>query len=245
MQRYFIKKEQINNNQAIINNEDAHHIINVMRMNIGDEVILCDEELTYQAKISMINKKEVHLDIINTYTENKMLDVEVNICQGLIRKEKMEVVIDNVAELGAYSYRGVQMKYSQVGIDRFDEKKIERLNKISKEASEQSQRNKMLKILPFLKWKDFLEESKNYDLKIFAYEKASLNESLNSLLKKDNYHNILILIGPEGGFDPKEVEELYDYGFYSVTLGKRILRSEVACSHIMSVISNYLEDKDV
>lgn len=241
MQRYFITKEQIIGNNIIINDETIHHILNVMRMKEGSEALFCDEERTYLGRMITYNKKEVTFDIIDSYIEDKTLPINVSIAQGMVRKEKMEEVIDTISELGAYAYIGVEMKYSQVSIERMDDKKIERLKKISKEACEQSQRNKLLKIDGFFNFNDFLSYSKGYDLKIFAYEKSGNDNSLINKLK-GKYQNILVLIGPEGGFSPEEVTILEENGFQMVTLGKRILRTEVACSHIMSVISNYLED---
>ena len=79
-------------------------------------------------------------------------------------------------------------------------------------------------------------------LKILAYENNNDQHSLKNILNKiDNYKRIAIVIGPEGGFTIDEVNYLLSIGFISVSLGKRILRSETASIALLAIIASYLE----
>ena len=80
-----------------------------------------------------------------------------------------------------------------------------------------------------------------YDLCLYAYEVIDKDESLKNILKQKKYQNILILVGPEGGISLKEVEMLNSVGFIPISLGPRILRTEVAPTYVMAAISYELE----
>lgn len=241
MQRYFVL-EKITTDKVIINNDDYHHMTKVMRMKVDDFVYLCDCHDSYIAQIKEITKNEVILRITSLLNEKKELPVSVTVAQGIIRKEKMEETIEKVSALGANFYLPVEMERCNAKFhdDKLD-KKMVRLNKIAKEACEQSHRTNLLKVNNPISFKEFLKEANNYDLKLVAYENTNPEESLKKILKNNKYSNVLILVGPEGGISEKELDVLINAGFYKVSLGPRILRTELAPVYAMSVISYELE----
>lgn len=239
MQRYFINDLEsfidLSNNILIIKGDDAHHIINVMRMNIGEKIFACYNNKTYICSIQSLSKNEVSLNIENEIIENKELPCNVTIAHGLVRKEKMEEVIDHITEMGASFYLPVVMKRSSVKLnEEKKDKKLIRLNKIAKEAAEQSHRTKVLEVLSTTTFKEFIKNSKGYDLKLVA--NVDLNNPLyiGDVIKDQT--NILVLIGPESGIDDNELKQLKENNFLMVSLGKRVLRTEVAPSYVMSII---------
>ncbi len=239
MQRYFINTNEsfvdLDNRLLIIKGDDAHHIINVMRMNINDCIYAVINNSTYIAVINAISKQDVTLCIKEQIIENKELDCTVTIAQGLVRKEKMEEVIDHITEMGASYYLPVLMKRSNVKFnEEKSDKKLIRYNKIAKEASEQAHRTKVLEVLPTYSFKDFIKYSKDYDLCLVCHVDNDNPLYIGDVIK--NQMKILVLVGPEGGIDDSEIKELIDNGFKMVSLGKRVLRTEVAPSYIMSII---------
>ena len=242
MQRYFI--DNINNStiditsgKITISGDDHYHISKVMRMRAADQVYVCFQQATYLASITKIDQTTIYLDIVNQLDENPELSIEVTIAQGIVRREKMEEVIDRVSELGAFAYLPVNMERCNVKLaDEKMERKLERLKKIAKEACEQAHRNNLLQVLSPISWKEFLKYSKNFDLCLVAYEGSLRDDNLRQYLHT-TYHNILILVGPEGGISPKEIDDLLASNFKKVTLGPRILRTEVAPVYIMSAIA--------
>lgn len=242
MQRYFI--DNINNStidiasgKITISGDDYYHISKVMRMKTSDQVTVCFQQVAYLAEINKIDQTSVYLDIVKPLDENPELSLEVTIAQGIVRREKMEEVIDRISELGAKQYLGVNMERCNVKLtdDKLDRKR-DRLNKIAKEACEQAHRTKLLTVDVPLCWKEFLKISANYDLCLVAYEECTKDDNLRQYLQND-YRNVLILVGPEGGISPKEMADLTNHNFKKVTLGPRILRTEVAPVYIMSAIS--------
>lgn len=246
MQRYFVSEEyiDISKNVITIEGNDFHHIKNVMRMKINDEVFVCNNlGDSFLCKIILFTNYSVILSICNKLEEKTEIPVIITIAQGLIKREKTEEVIEKITELGASYYLPVLMERSIVRIKENINNKVIRYNIISKEASEQSHRTKMLEVLNPIDLNELLKISKNYDLCIYAYEESGRNKNqrLKQLLKENINKNILVLVGPEGGISLKEVELLNKSGFEAVGLGPRILRTETAPIYIMSAISYEFE----
>lgn len=236
MQRYFVEKIKDLDN-IVIDNDDFYHITKVMRMKVSDTVYICDQKKSYICEIVEITKNEVVLKTVERIEEHKELPYNVTIAHGIIRKEKMEETIEKVSALGCNYYLPVEMERCNA---KFHEEKIEkkmlRLNKIAKEACEQSHRTKLLTVENPISFKNFLKLSKKYDLLLVAYENTNPEESLKKVLEKNKYKNVLVLVGPEGGISENELSILEKEGFIKVSLGPRILRTELAPVYIMSVL---------
>lgn len=237
MQRYFINYEQVNNDIINIIGEDVHHIKTVMRMKTGEKVMACTDEVNYLCEIISITDI-VKLKVLEVIKENNELPVSVTIAQGLVRREKTEEVIRRITELGASEYIPVVMKRSVV---KANNEKLDRWGRIVKEASEQSHRNKLLTISSPITLKELINKKEEYDLCLFAHFDEDSN-ILDFYIKNNRIKKILVLVGPEGGFDQSEVDLLKTNGFKVVSLGKRVLRTETAPLFLMSVISNEFEE---
>lgn len=245
MQRYFVNEDAIKEPYIYITGDDCHHISMVMRMKTNDNVYVSDQRRSFIATIVDIKKEQVTLLITEELHEEKELPFNVTIAQGLVRREKMEEVIDYITELGAYSYVPVIMSRSivKVNLEQMD-KKSTRYAKIAKEAAEQSHRLKIMEVKKIHTWKDFLKISTDYDLCLYAYEASPKDDSLKHILRNKKYNNILILVGPEGGISEKEVIDLKKNNFLPITLGPRILRTQVAPLYVMSALSYEWEAKE-
>ena len=126
-------------------------------------------------------------------------------------------------------------------------KKLERWKKIAEVAAKQSGRDKILEVHNVLNLKNIYENLKNYDIVLIAYEKEQnnyLKNVLNKIKNDKKHYNIAVLIGPEGGINISEIEELKAKinNIEIVTLGKRILRTETAPLVISSNILYELEE---
>ena len=123
-------------------------------------------------------------------------------------------------------------------------KKIERWQKISEVAAKQSGRDIIPKIENIINVKKICELIKNYDIVLIAYENENQITLKDKLRKIKNFDNlkIAVIIGPEGGIDKKELEELIKAGAKTITLGKRILRTETAS---IVVVSNLIYEAEM
>ena len=129
------------------------------------------------------------------------------------------------------------------------EKKTQRWNKIAEVAAKQCGRSRIPKIQPIIKLKEIQDLIKKYDIFLIAYENeqdTSLRQILEKLKIENKNENLKvgILIGPEGGIANEEIESLKDYGALTISLGKRILRTETVALNVLSIIMYELENQE-
>ena len=236
MYKFFVEDNQIEENKIKIIGNDWKHISNVLRMKIGEEILVTNKKTseTYKCSIKNINKDEVECIIIEEKIESTELSVKVDLYQGIPKSDKMEAIIQKSVELGVNTIFPVNMKNCIAKI-KDENKKQERWQKISESAAKQSKRN----IIPSIEKSvniDFIcNNIKNYDLVIIAYENEE-NITIKDILKENKIEKIAIVVGPEGGLTENEVDKLINSGAKVATLGKRILRTETAPITMLSMI---------
>lgn len=246
MPRFFIKENQIQNNQITIIGEDVNHIKNVIRKQIGDIIEICnqDNEKSYKCEIEKIEEKQITTKIIEELKSQES-NIKVDIYQGLPKAEKMEFIIQKSVELGANAIIPVNMKRCVVKLDsKSEEKKIERWQKISESAAKQCGRNNIPEVKHLVNIKDICNKIKDYDAMIVAYENEkenTLKQELTKLKNKQKNLKIGIVIGPEGGLEENDVKLLKESGAEIITLGHRILRTETVALNMLSIIMYELE----
>lgn len=248
MPKFFIKTSQINGNEINILNEDVNHIANVLRERIGNEINICnvDTSENFLCKIREISTNHIKCDILKKLKSEAESNIEITIFQGLPKAEKMELIIQKCTELGVKEIFPVKMERSIVKLDKKSgEKKIERWQKIAEVASKQSGRDNIPKINNIININNVCNLISMYDILLIAYEKEDGNSLKAEIaevkkLKKENL-KIGVVIGPEGGLEEWEVDQLTNVNAKSISLGKRILRTETAPIVITSILMYELE----
>lgn len=239
MSKFFVKTEQINNNDIVIIGDDVNHIINVLRMKKTDKVQICNQDTgdNYNAEIVNYSKNEVECKIISKINETTESNVHIILFQGIPKFEKMELIIQKNTEVGIKSIVPVIMERTVVKLDeKIASKKLERWQKIAEIAAKQSMRDIIPQIGNITKLKDI--DTTEFDAVLVAYENEEHNilktelQKLERKIKSNNsseqQYNIAIVIGPEGGISEKELVMLAEKNAKFVSLGKRILRTETA-----------------
>lgn len=249
MPKFFVKNNQINDNRVIIVGEDVNHIKNVLRLNIDDNIQVCnlDTAVNYTCGIFKLNADNIECIIFNETGSNAESNIHINVFQGIPKSDKMELIIQKCVELGASEITPVEMKRCVAKINDKDKvKKISRWQKISEVAAKQCGRDIVPKINDVTNIKNICNLTKEYDIVLLAYESEEENTLRNELIKlKDNKNKslkIAIIIGPEGGLDKEEVDILKENGAKVITLGKRILRTETVAFVLASIIMYELGD---
>lgn len=228
MPKFFV--DDISSDTVTLDGEKARHISKSLRMKVGEEVVLCNGKgMDYGCIIEKIDSESVSLKVAFKTPSKSESKVKVNLYQGLPKGDKMGTIVQKCTELGMHSFHPVIMERS---ISRPDEKsarkKCERLNKISEEAAKQSRRGIVPEVFPIESYKSALSKIEDEKIILF-YENGG--EKLKDILvefKEGNVTSISVLIGPEGGFDEKEVALAKEKGALVATLGERILRTETA-----------------
>ena len=246
MPKFFVSSNQVEGNTVNIYGTDVEHIKKVLRKNINDEIIVCNKDIEqdYLCRILKI-EDNIECEIVNEINENTESNVLVTIYQGLPKFDKMELVIQKSVELGVYNIIPLELNRCVVKLKEKDrDKKIQRWQKISEVAAKQCGRNYIPNIGNIQNLNQICKDFNNYDLVLVAYE----NEKENTLkpqldiLKNKNDLKIAVIIGPEGGIDEREIEEVRNNGAKVITLGKRILRTETVALNVLSIIMYELEN---
>ena len=226
------EKKNISDTKIIIDNKlDCGHIQNVYRLQINDEVRVIDGEFEYLTKILSISKKEVVLEIIKKIEDNYSLDVNVDMAIGILKNDKMNLVIQKLTEIGVNKI--IPLKTKRVVV-KINEKK-EKWETVVREALKQCRGVKFPKVSEIKKICEI--DYERYDKIIFAYENSENSKPIFELINKKD-KNILCVIGPEGGITKEEVNFLKEKNAFEVSLGARILRAETASIVVAGIISN-------
>lgn len=243
MQRYFVTPEQFGELTVVLRGEDAHHMVKVMRMKSGDEVIVTDG-VSREARVALkeLTPSEVTAEVVEELPMDREPLWQVTVAQGLPKGDKMELVIQKGTELGAAAFLPFQSERMVVQYDaRKEAKRLERWSRIVKEAAEQSHRSRLPAVHEVHSWKQLIAAVADYDLALFCYEAeghgpsgaSGLGDRIrqareSGVLKEGEPHSVLLVVGPEGGFSAREAEEIQGAGAMAAGLGRRILRAETA-----------------
>ncbi|QIZ09953.1 16S rRNA (uracil(1498)-N(3))-methyltransferase [Priestia megaterium] len=246
MQRYFVK-QRANSDRFLIDEEDRHHIVKVMRMQLGDQIICVDPEGKQAVcALAEITDTSVVADVVQWKDEVSELPISITIASGLPKGDKLEWIIQKGTELGAHQFLPFSAARSVVKWDeKKASKKIDRWQKIAKEAAEQSHRAFLPEVSSAISFKELLSKGKDFEYKLVAFEEESRNgetsvfaSTLNKMSKGDS---LLLVFGPEGGLSDAEVQQLKNNDFAVCGLGPRILRTETAPLYALAAISYHFE----
>ena len=246
MPRFFVTRSQVQGDEIVIQGNDVNHIKNVLRMRPGDELSLSDGEgMDYFCKIASIDRDEVRVNIENSWNSYVELPIKLYLFQGLPKGDKMELIIQKAVELGVYEIIPVRTKRVIVKLDdKKESKKIARWQQIAEGGAKQSGRGLIPEVKPVMGFAEALKYASSLDATLIPYEKAEgiqkTREIIHDLKGKKS---IAVFIGPEGGFDEKEVEDAIASGAFPVTLGRRILRTETAGLTMLSILMFEFEEE--
>lgn len=245
MPKFFTARENITGSEIIIDSEDAAHISKVLRLGIGDEITVCDGRgIDYTAVIREIDKKHAVCDIKDSRYCDTEPGVKVTLYQGLPKAAKMDYIIQKTTELGISRIVPAKMSRCVVKLENAaaEEKKCARWQKIAVEAAKQSGRGVIPEVAMPMDFDEIIEELKQSDLVFAPYECEEETHLRDVLQNCGEVKNVSFIIGPEGGYDITEVDKLKAAGIKTITLGRRILRTETAGEAVLAMLMYGLEE---
>lgn len=248
LHRFYINTEIERDSIRITDERLVHQWRDVFRYNVGAEMIIFDGSgKEFNVVIEKITRAESILKVFDE-REGIIPEKKIVLCQSLIKKDKMEWVVEKATELGV-------CKIIPIVSERSEKKNfnIERANKIAIEASEQSGRADIPEILePVDLSGELLEEIKKRGYKIVIFDSsgasletfsfmrgadASLSEqSIPEDVFQDAKNNFAVFVGPEGGWSEKELGFFADAGAEIYSLGKLVLRAETAAIAALTIL---------
>ena len=221
MLHIFVDPEQMQGDLLHVTGKDVNHIKNVMRLRPGDEISVRtgQDEREYRYGIEELTESEVICRLRFVKESDVELPVKVYLFQGLPKADKMDTIVQKAVELGAAEIIPVQMRRSIVKLDGAKRaKRTQRWQTIAEAAAKQSRRA----VVPVVREPMTMEEAVRFaglhtDVRLLPYE---LQDS--------------VFIGPEGGFEPGEVELAREAGIMPISLGKRSRRTETAAMVVLA-----------
>ena len=245
MYRFYVEPDQTGDKEIKITGPDFNHIKNVLRMKIGEKLIICNGQ---GKDFYCIIKEEADGAIISEVLKIQETDTELDgriyLFQGVPKKDKMELIIQKAVELGVYEIIPVMTRRTVVKLEdrKKEQKKLERWQAIAASAAKQSNRGIIPRISDTMSFQEALAYAGSMDCKVIPYENAGDITKTRSIIQKISVtQTIGIFIGPEGGFEEEEVKQASDMGVLPITLGRRILRTETAGLAVLSMIMLQME----
>jgi 16S rRNA (uracil1498-N3)-methyltransferase len=225
MHRFFIPPEALNQDPVPLCEEVLHHLA-VLRLKPGEEVLLLDGRGTVcRTRIEALGRRSGRAVVLGRWREEESA-FPVHLLQSLPKGDKMDLVLQKGTELGITAFTPLLTGRTVSLPEKEREgKRLQRWRRIVREAGRQCRRP----VLPHLDAPLSLSEglsSCSEELRLMLWEEES--RPLAEALPADPPRDAAVLVGPEGGFDPREAEEAREAGFLPVRLGPRILRSETA-----------------
>ncbi len=235
--------------------EIAHQVRDVLRLNVGEHLILLDnsgDEVV--AAIARSSKAEVEVHLLERRPGKREPGVRIVLCQGLLKSARFEWVLEKGTELGVSVFAPILCRRSMAGLEDAGPSKQQRWQRIIQEAAEQSGRSRLPELLPIRPLMHALKDIPPGALAIMPWEEEhvrSLREALTSFVgaqfiapraQEDIQPSttVVLFIGPEGGLMAEEVALAQRHGVQVVSLGSHILRAETAAlAAVASVMYEY------
>lgn len=231
MNRFFIPQHWIKGNVVRLEGRYAHQMGHVLRLGPGDSMIVLDNTgHEYDVEMTAIENDYVIGQIKNQRVCKTEPRSQVTLFQSLLKRDKFEWVLQKCTEVGVAEIVPVITRRSLIRTTHLKPEKQERWQTIIREAAEQCTRGRMPVLAAPINFSTSLERVNHYHLGLIAAPKVDCS-SLATVVKTvldANPPRVGLWIGPEGGFDPSEIEEAVGAGAVCVGLGKRILRTETA-----------------
>lgn len=246
MHRFYVNDDQIHENKITLTGSDVNHIKNVLRMRPGERIIICNGQgKDCYCIIDKVSDGEVVANISSIKDTDTELPVRITLFQGLPKQDKMELIIQKAVELGVYEIVPVSMARCVVKTTdkKKEEKKLIRWQSIAESAAKQSHRGLIPRVLPPMSYKEAINYGRGMDLSLLAYENENgMKATKEAMDRLKTIKSASIFIGPEGGFDPMEIDLAKQHNILPVSLGRRILRTETAGLALLSMMMLFLED---
>lgn len=244
MYQFFVEDNQIGESHIKILGEDVNHIRNVLRMKPGEQLRISSRQgADFFCQVETLDKEAVTVRILYEDHESRELPVRICLFQGLPKGDKMELIIQKAVELGVTEIVPVAMRNCVVKLDeKKAQSKIKRWQAIAESAAKQAKRSVIPVVREVMSFKEAADYLKTMDVRLVPYENergmARTREVIGALQKEGS---LGVFIGPEGGFDKKEIEAVKQEAAL-LSLGNRILRTETAGLAMLSILLYHLEE---
>lgn len=212
--------------------EICHQIKNVLKLKRGEEIVLFNNQKEAFCRLLEIKKDFLELEVLKIKENENEPKREIKLYCALLKKENFEIVVQKATEIGIKEIIPIITKRTvKLNLNRI------RLEKIIKEAAEQSQRGILPMLAEPIEFQNILNFSKENELNfLFDLKGETLTNKHFEILK--DKQKIGLFIGPEGGWDEKEIELAKKNNFIIIKLSSLTFRAETAAIIVSYLFTN-------
>jgi len=239
----FLKESQLNNSRIEYDKEIYHHLLDVCRVRVGETLSIVTELSRYEVALKSIKKNHIVINIIH---QQKLVEEKTSfvLFQSLPKQDKFTTIIDHVVQLGVSDIFPIITARTVVKWDSSKKNKnMTRWAAKTKSAAMQAKQDMIPLVHPVQTISELLDTTNwiEYGHLYVCWEEERDLKSIMSIKQSGSSKKIGVLIGPEGGLEEKEIDMLKHKGFKVVSLGRSILRVEIAAIVALSQLKILLE----
>ena len=241
MHRFFLPPPDWNAISPVLDADESHHALDVLRLGVGDRLTIFDGAGSEaSAQIAAVEGRRAQIKILQK-AKTQPLPCAITLAQAVPKGKNMDFIIQKAVELGAARVVPLLSDRTVVQLDPGEaEKKRAKWREIALEACKQSGQNRLPEIMLPRTPKAFLESSEKFDLQLIASLQPDARKIKSVLSEHPSPSSVCVLVGPEGDFTPAELSLAKSHGCQPVTLGPIILRTETAALYCLSVLAHEL-----
>ncbi|MFZ5563823.1 MAG: 16S rRNA (uracil(1498)-N(3))-methyltransferase [Thermodesulfobacteriota bacterium] len=244
MRRFFTGTALTPGAACVLSGPDANHIKNVLRMKPGDELWLFDGAgMEFKAVIRALGADGVEVEITDALACASDPPICLTLAQAFLKDKKMDTLVRQATELGVSRWIPV---FTQRAIPRPDARRaasrVERWQAIAAESLKQCQRGWLPEITAPVPFDELMDQADAWDLKIIFADRNERRLKVTLPPPGNTNRQVLIMIGPEGGFTPQEISRATRKGFIAAGLGPRILKADTATVAACAIVQHLMGD---
>jgi 16S rRNA (uracil1498-N3)-methyltransferase len=234
LRRFFAPPEQWGEGQVVLDRDETHHLSRVLRLAAGDRVMVCDGRgKAAAAVVQSLGSDEAVLSLEEEVTSPAESPLGVTLGLALAKGEAADQVVRQATEMGVQRLIPFVSTYSEKVAPERAKRRLARWQRQAQEALKSCQRLYLPEISPVENFSAILPGPE--EAKFLCYEEER-GGGLQSCLSHSRPAGVRLIIGPEGGFTPGEVDQARDAGFQVVSLGPRRLRVETAALVSLAIL---------
>jgi 16S rRNA (uracil1498-N3)-methyltransferase len=238
MHRFLVANLETDLHEVTITGEEAVHLYRVLRLRPGAIIEVGDGKgHSFRAELISAEPRLSRARILEPILHDREPKLPLILAQALVKGEKMDLIIQKGTELGVHTFVPFTSERGVVKLEgEKAERRRERWERIAREAAKQCGRTVVPRVEGPAALEDVLTRYGREDFLIILPWEGENNQGLNTVLSCASQRTgVVVVIGPEGGFEGEEVEMAREKGAQVVSLGPRILRAETAALAVVTM----------
>jgi len=235
MPQFFIREGNEREGRCIIDGNDRDHLARVRRAREGDILgVRLPDGTPARARIVEVGERSIIAEIIDKKA-SEIIPLNLTLCAAILKGKRFETALQKAVEIGVSRIIPVISERTVPEIERKESDRLERWNRIAREAAKQCMRGDVPPVERAARIGDVLGRGFP-DLRIIAHTERSGRAPRDFLCDAASFNDIAVLVGPEGGFSPREIERARENGWSELNFGFTQMRAETAAVVVPAIL---------